>query len=407
MLKNKFKIIAILIVLILSIMTPFVSAVDAEDARTTTSEEGIEATSENSEEGVEAISEESEEHNHESEEVVDEEESFKKSDIYLTGDNVTIDYIIDGNLFVIADTVTINAQIGGDAFICANTLVVEEDGYIFSNLFTISENIEIKGVVYDLYALSQDTTISGYVYRDVKIATGNLNVYGNIGRNAFVDCSTLSLEKTEGDTTTAKGAITGDLNYTSPTEISIPDGSVAGKTNYTKSTETTSSFNLNDSLVTLGTVAATAIIIWLLCLWLAPKFLKRTGNLIASKKVLPVLGLGIATPIVLAIAMIVLLIIGITSTIGLLALILLIVLIMLANSIFIISINNVVCKKLKIEKTIAVLGMLVVCSIVLWAVTLIPYVGGLVGFIAGVLGLGIIVYSIIFKEKEEITENVA
>ncbi len=32
---------------------------------------------------------------------------------------MTIDYIVDGNLFVMANTVTINSQIGGDAFIMA------------------------------------------------------------------------------------------------------------------------------------------------------------------------------------------------------------------------------------------------------------------------------------------------
>ena len=40
---------------------------------------------------------------------------FKKSDLYLCEDEVNIDYIVDGNVFIMVDKVTINSQIGGDA----------------------------------------------------------------------------------------------------------------------------------------------------------------------------------------------------------------------------------------------------------------------------------------------------
>ena len=75
------------------------------------------------------------------------EENYKKSDVYLVGDDITIDYIVDGNLFVMANKVTINSQIGGDAFILAKEVVVDSEGYIFNNLFACAQSIDINGVV--------------------------------------------------------------------------------------------------------------------------------------------------------------------------------------------------------------------------------------------------------------------
>ena len=139
MLKNKFKIIAILMIIMIAFTFPIVRAENETADDTATPNEAtqpVDLTNNNSELDTTDTSD----------------ENFKRSDVYLTGDDVTIDYIIDGNLFVVANHVTINSQVGGDAFICANTVTVEEDGYIFSNLFTFSKNVIVKGAVYDLYA---------------------------------------------------------------------------------------------------------------------------------------------------------------------------------------------------------------------------------------------------------------
>ena len=407
MMKNKLKIIPIIMVIILAFLVPFVRA---ENEVALNEEESImpiseEATDEGdtTNENTEAISEEGA--SNKNTEATDEDASFKKGDVYLTGDKINIDYVIDGNLFVIANEVTINSQIGGDAFVCANSITVGEQSYIFSNLFALAQKVNIKGVVYDLYAVSKDVDISGYIYRDIKVAADTLNIFGSIGRNAYVNCSTLSLgdaqDMKEGEpiTATTKGLISGDLNYTSKAEATLPEGSVNGAVNFTPSV---SQFNVNNLFLSLGCSVASVLITWLLCLWLAPKFLKNTSSLLETKKVLPVIGLGIATPIVLSIAMVVLFLIGITSSIALLAFTLLFALMLISTSIFVITANNLVCKKLKIEKTIGNFGMLVICAIVLWALTLIPYAGAVISLIAGILGLGIVVYSLVFRGEKKV-----
>ena len=334
-------------------------------------------------------------------------ENFKQGDVFLTGDNVTIDYIIDGNLFVFANNVTINSQIGGDAFIISNSLNVTEQGYIFSNLFTISKDVNIDGVIYDLYALSQNVTISGYIYRDMKVSTDTLNVFGTIGRNAFVKVSNMNFttdESTNGEeeTVTSKtGLINGNLEYSSENEISIPDGAVTGSTNHKKIDNT---IPMQSYIYSLGVILITAVLVWLICLWLAPKFVKNP-KLINKKNILPTIGLGILTPIALVVVSVILLLIGITSSFALLIISLLFMLIAISTSIFIIAINNLICSKLKINKTIGNFGMLIITTVVLWLLSLIPYVGSIIAIIVLILGIGIIAYHLVIKEKNNTDNN--
>lgn len=393
MLKNKFKIIAILMVIILCLMVPIVRA-ENEDVATN---DDVALISEDA--GEEAANTS----------LPKSEPELKKEDVYLAGDDITVDYIVDGNLFIFADNVTINSQIGGDAFIFAKNVTISETGYIYSNLFTIAQDITISGTVYDLYTLGQDVTINGYVYRDIKVASNALHINGLVGRNAFVFASTIDFfedhsEEGNESAITAKGIINGDLNYTSNSEISIPEGAVTGSINFTEVKEDATP-TIQSYLLSLGRFIATVLIIWLLCLWITPKFLKNT-NSVFSKKMLPIVGYGILTPIVATIAFIILLAIEITSSIALISLLLLFILLAVSTSIFVIAINNLICNKLKIEKTIGILGMLILTSAIYWGINLVPYLGGLLSIVAIVVGLGIIMTSIIphkntsKKEKE-------
>lgn len=387
MLKNKFKIITLLMVIILAFTVPIVQA--AEDT-TATNEVNEQAT----QQAVDANASM---------------ENLKSEDIYLTGDEVTIDYMVDGNLFVFANTVNINSYIGGDAFIVANTINVNENGYIFSNLFAIGKDITISGRIYDLYACSNNITINGYIYRDVRIITDNLNISGIIGRNVYTKSNAINIQTTsnEGDQSqvTSQGLINGNLNYTSSNELSIPEGTVTGSVNYTEE-KSSNSASVQTYILSLGRFIVTVVLVWLICLWLAPKFLKNTSTII-SKKFLPTLGYGILTPILAVIAFALLILLGITSTIATIGLAILFICIALAPSIFAIAINNLICNKLKIEKNSVIFGILIITSAILWAICIIPVVGSIVSIIVSILGLGIIIKGILPSKDKDTKENLS
>ena len=110
-----------------------------------------------------------------------------------------------------------------DAFIMAKNIIINDNAYIFSNLFAMAESVEVKGVVYDVYALTNNFNISGgYIYRDAKISCKTLNVNGSIGRNAFVSCSSINFNTDGND----KGTIYGNLTYSAPSEFNFGDKNV-------------------------------------------------------------------------------------------------------------------------------------------------------------------------------------
>lgn len=394
MLKNKTKIIAFLLVLILAITSSFVYA-DNE----TSSENDIALISDTSEtKPVETNVENTVSTNETSK------DSYKNSDVYLMGDNVTIDYVVDGNLFVMADTVTINSKIGGDAFIMAKTINVGDQAYIFSNLFAMANSIDIKGVVYDVYALSQNFTVSnGYIYRDAKLCCNTININGVIGRNAFVSCSNINFNTDEND----KGIIYGDLTYSTPSELSFDKNIVNGNVTY-KAPKVSPEKSVREIVASyisdLGAFLAFVIIIWLVCLWLAPKFLNDTNKFV-GKKTLNVLGTGLLTLIVLPIACIILLLLQLTAGISLLTVAIYILALIVAKSIFTIVANNYLCSKLNINKNTGVFGMLIVSGVIVWVISELPYVGGIVSFIISVLGLGVLVSAILPKKAKKASDT--
>ena len=363
MLKNKTKIIAFLLILILAITSSFVYA-DNETSK----------------------------------------DSYKNSDVYLMGDNVTIDYVVDGNLFVMADTVTINSKIGGDAFIMAKTINVGDQAYIFSNLFAMADSIDIKGVVYDVYALAQNFTVSnGYIYRDAKLCCNTININGTIGRNAFVSCSNINFNTDEND----KGIIYGDLIYSTPSELSFDKNIVNGNVTY-KAPKVSPEKSVREIVASyisdLGAFLAFVIIIWLVCLWLAPKFLNDTNKFV-GKKTLNVLGTGLLTFIAVPIACIILLLLQLTAGISLLTVAIYILALIVAKSIFTIVANNYLCSKLNINKNTGIFGMLIVSGVIVWVISELPYVGGIVSFIISVLGLGVLVSAILPEKAKKASDT--
>ncbi len=389
MLKNKTKLVAILLVVFMLVST--FSTVFADDEAVTAPE--TEVVAENTTDVEQTIAEKQAQDN-----------SYKKSDVYLAEKEVTVDYIVDGNLFVCADTVTINSQIGGDAFICAKKIVIEKEGYVFSNLFATAQSIEIKGVVYGAFLASQDLTISGgYIYRDLKAVAQTINMSGAVGRNASISCNTLNFNTVEGE----EAIIYGDLEYSSNTEATIPEGTVDGTVNFTQHSNSesnvTTATKILNYLFDIGRFVAFVLIIWAVLLLIAPKFLASSKEFI-GKKSLKLFGCGLLSFIVVPIVCSILLFLGLTVNVSLFLVGLYVLGAMLAKTLFVISANDLVCSKLKVEKNIQKFGILILTSIVAWIVTKIPYIGAIASIIFACIGLGILVTSILPKKAKKEVE---
>lgn len=389
--KRKTKIITAILLIILLLSTTLVYA-ENETSNVTSDENGIVTTDD-----VQLINEDT---------VTPDKiqgNNYKSSDDYIFGEDVTIDYLVDGNIFVCARNVTIKSQIGGDAFIMAENITIEEEGYVFSNLFALANSIEVKGVIYDIYSFSEKLTISGgHIYRDMKAACRDFNFSGTIGRNAYLTCENMNFNTDQN----SKSVIYGNLNYTSSSEIAIPENVVTGEVKFTQenlSEELTITEIISRYILSLGEFLVFTSIIWLLCLWLAPKFLSNSNNYV-GKSSLKVLGIGLLGLVAIPIICIILILLDLTSSISLILLALYIIGIVLAKTLFTIVANNYVCSKLNLTKNIQIFGVLVITEIVVWILTNIPFVGNVISFIVCILGLGVLISSIVSKKDTKPVE---
>ena len=401
MLKTKSKFITIFFVIVLFIMTTFVSAVNEITPISVDTENNVsEQNSSNAGTSENNVSDQPIDESTQNEITVDGEAqttNIKSEDVYLSGKSITIDYLVDGNVFVMSDSLTISSQIAGDVFVCANNVKIEQTSYIYGNLFVCANNVEINGIVYDVYSFSKNITInSGYVYRDIKAISQNANIFGTIGRNAFISSSSISLTDEENS---AKGLIYGDLNYSSPSKIDFPEESVSGNINYT-SINFNNHSNISNYFTSLGCFLIIVIVIWFLGL-----FIRNRTNLSNSDKkasILKIILAGILGIIIIPLVIFVLMLIPITSTLALLLASIFLLILALSKSVFVIGLNKYICKKLKVNKEIGIFGILIITSIIVWALCLIPYnVGLVISIIMMILGLGIFITSFCSKNSSK------
>ena len=392
MLKNKSKILLIILMVFTLALSPL-SFADEETSVKDTQEE-IKINTEENNENLEADNSQST--------VL--ENNTKHEDNYIIGDSVTIDTIVDGNLFVIANNVTIKTQIIGNAFIIANNVSILPEGYISNSLYVATKDLNVKGITYDIYAVSNNADLSGYIYRDLHIATDNLHFIGTVGRNASISAKNITLLDTSKENTSEMSSmpvtsnILGNLNYSSEKEIEFPQGMVAGKITYSNS-----DFSLIKTNPVMSIIYSTLFVIALFGIykWLAPKFLKKSGDLITVKP-FKTIGLGLLTLIAIPVVAVLLFIAKITSTIGLFLLAICLVLLFASKATFIIALNNIIAKKLKFDKTLKTFLLSVVITIAIKLIAMIPFVGIVLNIIFIITGAGIISRSIIFKKELDV-----
>ncbi len=147
-------------------------------------------------------------------------------DVFLSGQNVTVDGTINGNLLATGSTVTINGTVNGDAFLAGQSLIVTENATINGNLFlggyalqvkgkvtgsmfggsnnlTISQNANIASNLYyggysietqpgnmvgkDAYIGGYQAILGGEIARDLNFGGGALELNGKVDRNANLD----------------------------------------------------------------------------------------------------------------------------------------------------------------------------------------------------------------------------
>lgn len=321
-----------------------------------------------------------------------ESEYAKSSDEYLVGTDINIDYHIDGNLYVLADNVTISSRIVGNAFICANNINITNSGYISNELYALAHNINVDGYVYDIYTASENFTLTGSTYRDIHTIANNINLYGAVGRDAAVTFQNIDFSD--------KSVVFGNFDYTAENEINIPSGVVEGNTTFTKAENIKINLNITPNYLFLAiSFVVLAVGLWLVFKWINPNFLDTASNLVA-KNPFKSFGFGFLGFICMPIISVLLIIGMVSAVLGLLLLGLYLIFVCISISIFVIAINGLIAKKLNFDKSFKTFLLLIVTAIIAWALTIIPFAGGIFVILYSIIGFGIILRSLISKKDK-------
>lgn len=306
------------------------------------------------------------------------------SDIFLYDEDISVNQVIDGNVFITGQDITISGTIYGDLFVFAGTLNIDSTSIIYGNIYAFASIINMAGATSDIYCFSNDFTLdnTGYTARNINVSANNVSLKGNIARDANITANSLTIDENV--------TIEGNLNYSSVNEFEINENIVGGEINYTKIEQ--SNTNIISSIIysSISTLLFTFALIMLL-LWLAPNFSQRAGDIIAKKSLLS-LGIGILVFFGIIILAFILLIFtyGFAINIAIALIGLLLLAYAIAQTIFSIGMGKFICNKLNLNKNIYNVLFSLLIMLIIKLVSYAPYIGGIISFATSIIGLGML-----------------
>lgn len=398
MLKKKTKFVVILLAVFLVIST-FSFATD----------EGIMPISETSEEKT-IQPRDTETPTETNETQTSEQAEIYNGDLYLFENDIVMDQLVDGNVFIFGNNVKITGKVNGCLFVCANNLTFDEDSYVIQSIYACANTIKFNGIVQvDLYASCRqiDMSSDSFVGRDLRIGADTLNFNSGVGRNAFVYANNFNFV-TNPD---SPSIVYGDLTYTASKELSLSQELVQGNISYKQYAENNAPVQevILDKLFELCSILLYVAFIFALTIFLAPKFIEKASSYVTPSTVTKSFGIGILTTVAtIGISFALLFtVIGIPISFAIIAL--LVLLLSIATIITSICITYKLKEKFSYRKDYLTYLTLAGVVIVIWALELIPYIGLVISVLVKMIGLGIVVYYLITKNrsnKNEIEDTV-
>lgn len=331
---------------------------------------------------------------------------FVSSDVYEFNQDIVIDSIVDGNVFAFGDNITITGEIGGDVFAFGNNITIAENGYVHGSIFAFAQEFNMNGLCYDIYGGAQNFKLGekAIVARDIRIASNRIQIDGQVKRNAFLSTTELVFPEN------ASKLISGNLEYTATSEFTIDKNVVGGEIKFTQEVSEESTTQEKITSFVFGAISTLlySLAIILLTIWLAPNFKNKVGNIIQKKLPLS-LGIGLGTLfaffVIIVLTFILLIVpysLGVNITIALITIIILAL--SISQTVFAMGCAKLVAKKTNKDNLPMFIGMSLLVVFVLRLVTLIPVIGGFIGFFSIMIGLGMIIFNLI-NRKELVDEN--
>jgi cytoskeletal protein CcmA (bactofilin family) len=259
-------------------------------------------------------------------------------DLIATGGDIIINGTIDGDLWAAAGKIQINGTVADDVRIAGSELKLGPGAEVGDDLFAAGFGFGAdpgSAIAGDVFVAGYQALLDGDIGGDVKAAVGGFEISGHVVGDVEVEVGEPDPEFEQfsmfmrmnpyapehiigpGLTIGEDAQIDGELTYTSPVTVQIPEGAVAGPVVYqTPVPEEVEAPEVEVPEVPAGALTAAAILGWfvrwivgmvqtfmslliigVLMLWLIPKWLKEV---VQHWKEKPLHSLGWGFAVVLA-----------------------------------------------------------------------------------------------------------
>lgn len=335
-------------------------------------------------------------------------------DLYVSGSSVRVDGLVNGNVFAAGQSVTIEGTVTGSVFAAGQNVLVS--GHVGGTVLAAGQSVNSNASIgRDLIAAGSQVTIAeeGSVANDLAMAGAQALSAAPVGRNVWASGGGVSVDAAVGGDVNAQAdqlslgrgvVVEGDMTYTSDKGVALAPGASVKGTTVHKFPKPEREAGRPASLV--GAFAARAItwirgviglaVFGLLAVLPFQDFGRRASATLGAKP-LPSIGLGLAFLFIAPVVALMVFALGLFSGgswIGLFGLAIYAMAIAVGYEVGALWVGSFVLGRLLSKPDIhpgwGVLAGVLIVSIL----AIIPFLGGLVTFVATLFGLGALVLTV-------------
>lgn len=307
------------------------------------------------------------------------------NDAYVAGGNVDVEGTIKGDLLVAGGNVNIRGTVDGNVRVAGGNVNVE--GKVGKNLTALGGSIDLSqsaAISGNLVSAGGNIQIRAPINGKANLAGGNVDIGSEIGSDVNVATEKLNL--------TSNAKVLGNLSYWSENQADLAtDATVSGKTNFSKvekpeiDKEKAAAAWAGVNLWLNIYKFLVGLILGLILIWAFPNFMQKSADEILTNP-LASFGWGFLFLVAAPVAIVLLFITVLGIPLALIALFAYILIIMIAQIFTSLAIGEWLLKRF--NQRGGVMAAFIVGLVVLSLLKLIPILGGIISFIALLVGLG-------------------
>ena len=344
-------------------------------------------------------------------------EEIVNKDYFAVGDTVTLSGIVNGDAYVAGGIINIEGEINGDLIAAGGTINlkgnVRNDARIAGGEIIVSSQIDGN-----LTALGGSVNIvsGANIGGSLVSGSGNLSVFAPVGKGLTAGSGNVTLGNSVGGdilagvgqlTLTPNSKVSGNLTYWSNSDAQIQSGAqILGETTHNfppKPAKEQPKKIFSSVAVTLKIISfISALIIGFLLIKFLPVFTKRTTEII-DKRFLASLGIGFLTVVLAPVVFIILILVVVTIPLAFIYLVAFLITLYLAKIFVAFWVGQKILEK--VDRKIGDFLTFLLGLVIIYIVTMIPFIGWLTGLLVVLMGAGAFILAKVSTYKQLRSKN--